>query len=316
MLLSVPSCSSLTTTSSKEPVYLSYTSTHSHSPITSTASSSYYTSPSSYLTPHTSAHTSSPLTTSLSPQPSSQSAVSSLHHSPELTPLLSPPATTSQTTPLPSQPRRVEPLVIFTPIVIVLGITILVLTVVFIFSRVKRKQADLEKMQESPPSPPELPPAKQVLVLYSQNSSKYDQECVLENVVKALAEYSVESVYFDNPIVRGTVPTWVAKNVECCDKVLLVCNRQFALEWSRSTANSHGPPSLVYVLRQLIESYVKHDKQVLEKFAILYLRKKDQKCLDNPYLKNMKSYFVDPQNEVHLDQLLRFIIDQQTHILA
>lgn len=206
------------------------------------------------------------------------------------------------------------PLFYLTPLIVVLSIVLLVLAIILIITK---RQAKLQKRKVAPPSPPKPGAVKRrILVLYSQISSKYDQECILENVVKALSDYRVDSTYYDGPCVRGSVADWVATHVKCSDKVLLVCNKQFAMEWVRQTASSLYGQSLVYVLRQLVDSYVKNDKNVLEKFAILYLRKKDQNCLDNPYLKNMKSFLVNPQDVAHLEHIVRFVYDTPTYTLA
>lgn len=184
--------------------------------------------------------------------------------------------------------------------------TILVLT---------KRQAILRQSKMQAPATPSDPkplPSRKVLVLYSQLSSKFDQECILENVVKALSEYGVDSLYYDCPFMRGSITDFLATNVKCCDKILLICNKKFALEWGRPTASSLRSQSLVYVLRQLIDSYIKHDKKTLEKFAILYLRRKDQACLNDPYLKNLKSFLVDPKDVTHI---ARFIFDTPTYTL-
>ncbi len=138
----------------------------------------------------------------------------------------------------------------------------------------------------------------------------------MENVVKTLAEYNIQSVFFDRPKVRGSVAEWVARNVESCSKVLLVCNKQFALEWKTTVEEDPVTScSVVYVLHQVIDSYVRCDRVMLEKFAILYLRRKDCKLIESPYLKNMTSFFVDPHDVRQSEQIIRFINDTPTYTL-
>lgn len=153
-------------------------------------------------------------------------------------------------------------------------------------------------------------------MLYSQSVSRYDRECILENVVKALMEYNVECVYFEGSCVKGSIADWMAAHVRSCNNVLLVCNKQFAVEWSQARGSSLYGHSLVYILRQLVDSYVKHDKKMLEKFAILYLRRKDQNCLDNPYLRNMKSFLVNPSDVEQFEHIVRFICEKAMYKLA
>ena len=158
---------------------------------------------------------------------------------------------------------------------------------------------------------------KQVLVLFSPAHSQYDNKCVLENVVKALHQYDgIHPVFFQKSCVNGSVADWVTDNIKNSSKVLLVCNEQFAEEWTQLTGNYLLGNSVVYVLRQVIDSYVKHDKRELDKFAVLYLRKADQKCLDDPFIRNMKSFLVNPQDVTYLEEVVRFICDQPTYTFA
>ena len=152
-----------------------------------------------------------------------------------------------------------------------------------------------------------------VLVLFSQASPKKDEECILENVVKTLNEYSIGTVFFDRPQVKAPVPDWVAAQVKSSNKVLLVCNKQFAAEWNKATEDNVMTSSVVYVLRQVINGYVNHDRGMLEKFAVLYLRKKDANLIDSPFLKNMAHFFVDPHNEKQMEQIVRFIDNKSTY---
>ena len=152
-----------------------------------------------------------------------------------------------------------------------------------------------------------------MLLLYSPANSQRDVECILENFVKELHEYGIHSVFYQNSSMKGCVADWVNTNVKTCRKIFLVCNQQFAKEWVEPTADPLCGNSVVYVLRQVVDSYVKNDKRQLEKFAVLYLRKKDQNCLDYPFTRNMKSFLVNPQD---LEQIVSFIHDLPIYKLA
>ena len=152
---------------------------------------------------------------------------------------------------------------------------------------------------------------KQVLVLFSYGHSQ-DVQCVLENVVKALHQYDgIHPVFFQKSCVNGSVADWVTDNIKNSSKVLLVCNEQFAMEWTQVAVDNLFENSVVYILHQIIDCYVKHDKRELDKFAVLYLRKADQKCLDDPFIRNMKSFLVNPQDVTYLEEVVEFIHDQQ-----
>ena len=152
-------------------------------------------------------------------------------------------------------------------------------------------------------------------MLFSQASSTYDEECIMENIIKALNLYRVNCVFFDKPCVKGTVTDWVISKVHDCHRVLMVCNKEFITEWKSHTITLVHGDSIVYVANQIISSYVSHDKHYLDKFAVLYLRKKDLEYVDCPILKNMKSFLVDPQDKTQLEQTIRFIDDTPTYIL-
>lgn len=154
-----------------------------------------------------------------------------------------------------------------------------------------------------------------VLLLFSPANSQHDQECILENVVKELAKYDIHSVFFENTIMKGCVAEWVDTNIKTCSKIFLVCTKQFAREWVEATADYLHGNSVVYVSRQVVDSYVKVDKRKLQKFAILYLRKTDQNCLDYPFTQNMTSFLVNPQDKTRLEQIVRFIHDQPKYTL-
>lgn len=209
-----------------------------------------------------------------------------------------------------SQPEQksISFLVIITPIVVALSLVIFILATVLILCILSRK------CQVTPLDLPESKFCTKVLVLFSQASPRHEEECIMENVVKMLAEYSIESVVFDRPCVRGSIADWVFRNVESCCKVLLVCNKQFAEEWKKGINDDPvSSCSVVYVLHQVIDSYVRYDKAVLDKFAILYLKKKDCNLIENPYLRNMTSFLVDPHDSRHSQQLIRFITDTPTY---
>ena len=202
---------------------------------------------------------------------------------------------------------------------VILTLFLLLLLVLFICMRLQRQKPEDTKDDPDPGKEREESSDEstiRVLILFSPANSKYDQECILENIVKALAEYSIHSVFYENSSVRGSVADWVATNVKTCRKIFLVCNKQFAQEWMQPTGDYLRGNSIVYVLRQVIDSYVSHDRRKLEKFALLYLRKKDQACLDYPYTGNLKSFLVNPQDEAHPKQIVRFIYDTPTHVLA
>ena len=158
---------------------------------------------------------------------------------------------------------------------------------------------------------------KTVLVLFSQASSIKDELSVMEHVVKGVCVYGVHCLYFDKPSVRTSVAEWVEGGIKRSDKVLLVVNKEFVMEWDSPKAYLPHGESLVYVARQVVHSFVMRDKQQLSKFALVFLRKEDQHALlkDSLYLQSLKSYLVQPQALGELEGLVRFILDVPTYSL-
>ncbi len=162
-------------------------------------------------------------------------------------------------------------------------------------------------------------PDKTVLVLFSQASSVKDEMSVMEHVVKGVSLYSgVHCLYFDKPSVRTSVAEWVEGAIKRSDKVLLVVNKEFVKEWDSLKAYLPHGESLVYVARQVVDSFVMRDKQQLSKFALVFLRKEDQRTLlkDSLYLQTVKSFLVVPQAVAGLEGLVRFILDVPTYTLT
>ena len=159
---------------------------------------------------------------------------------------------------------------------------------------------------------------KMVLVLFSQASSIKDEMSVMEHVVKAVSLYSgVNCLYFDKPSVQTSVAEWVEGAIKKSDKVLLVVNKEFVKEWDSPKAYLPHGESLVYVARQVVHSFVMRDKQQLSKFALIFLRKEDQRNLlrDSLYLQSVKSFLIQPQAAAELESLVRFILDVPTYML-
>jgi len=162
------------------------------------------------------------------------------------------------------------------------------------------------------------PDNRTVLVLFSQASSIKDEMSVMELVVKGVSLYSgVHCLYFDKPSVRTSVAEWVEGAIKRSDKVLLVVNKEFVKEWDSLKAYLPHGESLVYVARQVVDSFVMRDKQQLSKFALVFLRKEDQRSLlkDSLYLQTVKSFLVVPQGVAGLEGLVRFILDVPTYTL-
>jgi hypothetical protein len=188
---------------------------------------------------------------------------------------------------------------------------ILLMSTVLIIYKIRQRYQTTDDDEEKPHEK-----RANVLLLFSPANPQSDEQLIMENIVKELLRYGIYSTFFQNTSMKGCVAEWVDQNVKSCRKTFLVCNNQFAKEWVEHKPDILCGNSLVYVLRQVVDSYVVSDKRKLEKFAVLYLRKKDQGCLDYSYIGNMKSFLVDSQDETHFKQIVRFVLDQPIYTLA
>ena len=183
-----------------------------------------------------------------------------------------------------------------------------------------KKYRSRDKLQDKTPVHPikENEAEKTVLVLFSQASSIKDELSVMEHVVKAVSVYGVHCLYFDKPSVRTSVAEWVEGGIKRSDKVLLVVNKEFVMEWDSLKAYLPHGESLVYVAKQVVHSFVMRDKQQLSKFALVFLRKEDQRDLlkDSLYLQSLKSYLILPHALGELESLVKFILDIKTYTLS
>lgn len=155
------------------------------------------------------------------------------------------------------------------------------------------------------------------MVIFSLASPKQDWDCIVKNVIGPLyTYYAVRSVFFERSVVRGDVAGWLEDMIKSCDKVLLVYNKEFAMEWREPSSVLLTGESIVYATQQIVHGYVLHNRNYLEKFAVLYLRRKDQDYMDSCYLQNVGSFLVDPHDHAKLDLLAQFITGTPTIIFA
>ena len=168
---------------------------------------------------------------------------------------------------------------------------------------------------------PEIPEAKfndnedmkSVLVLFPPECP--EERWILENITKNLNEYrNIDCKFFDDSQCRDSLSRWVEDCIKSCKKVLLVCNRAFAAEWNSTTSEGYWRP-IVYITKQIIESYTQNNKTHLEKFAVLYLKKEDRESIDCLYFKRLRSFDLTDGNEKEIEKIVRFICDIPIYVI-
>ena len=127
--------------------------------------------------------------------------------------------------------------------------------------------------------------------------------------------YGVDAVFYDMSHGRGGIPQWVECSVAESSKVFLVCNKQFKTEWEQSNS---GPlvGNVVHVVKQNFLAHVVSSSEYSTKFSLLFLRTKCfETCMPSKYLYNLQRFVVDPNDELVLEQVVRYILNVKSYAL-
>ena len=193
------------------------------------------------------------------------------------------------------------------------GVALLMLIVVLVAVIIVHR---LQSVEKSPGSPrkraqidPKIKPTQQLLVLYSWGTSEHDQERIMQCVMNLLVD-DTELVYSAKSEVRGDIPQWVEKRVSDCDKVLIVCNKQFSSEW-QLPGSTHTEGALVNALRAIITGYINSGEmdKICSKTALVFLKEKHKKLVPSGILHSFKQYMLCEEESETQNELLRFVSD-------
>ena len=160
-------------------------------------------------------------------------------------------------------------------------------------------------------SPPQVSPKKenlQVLVLYSWETPERNQQFILQSL--STITFYADLVYSAKAHVRGNIPQWVEKHIQNCDKVLIVCNKEFSREW-QSPRDSHTDGAIVNAVKSIINGHVNDGSmdRICCKMALVFLKEKHKNLVPSRILHNLKQYVLyDPDSDKQ-DELLRFVSD-------
>lgn len=142
-----------------------------------------------------------------------------------------------------------------------------------------------------------------VFVVYAPKTSS--EKYIHTYVVCRLKEYF--DVVTSSDVMRGDTMKWIEECERTADAVLLVCTKEFHLEWEEKEAKS----LVVTAVQTLLSSAVVQER--LDKYAIIVLDDKSrQACIpDNHYLSNVGIYVIGKQrNQLVIDELRRFVTKQ------
>lgn len=150
----------------------------------------------------------------------------------------------------------------------------------------------------TPKNLPSKPLKADILVLYSLETPKSEQELIEQCLVARLKlDYVVNSC---NDHTDKTIMQWVEEQARHAHLVLIVCSKSFYSDW-----NSQHRSPLLNSLATIIHSSVKRGN-INSKYATVFLESGLEHCIpDNEYLKGMRRFVVGENNS--LDDVYAFL---------
>ena len=151
------------------------------------------------------------------------------------------------------------------------------------------------------PAPNNTSHSYTVLVVYSPDSSEYDEQLILQLLVFELRKHSINAVT-PNDLQRGNLPLWMEDQMKKADAVLCVCNAAFYKEWNRNPETTYTSRAVVHSLKAIIGGSLSQSKDLSTFLGIVLLKQSDKRFIPSNYLAGTQSFLVD-----EIENIARFV---------
>lgn len=131
-------------------------------------------------------------------------------------------------------------------------------------------------------------------VVYSHNTPPEEKEVILQNLIKGLSVYGIETTSHDW-VGRAMLPFWVETILTNASVVLCVCNRAFHQEWLYSEASDRA---VVHSVKHLLGADLCQSKEVAKKYAVVLMKRSHQQFIPSYYLKGCRQFYVTDVSDI------------------
>ena len=152
-----------------------------------------------------------------------------------------------------------------------------------------------------PPAPNISSTSHTVLVVYSLDSSQYDEGVILQFLVFELRKRSISAIT-PKDLQRGNLPLWMEDQMKKADAVLCVCNKALYEEWNRNPETAYTSRAVVHSLKAIIGGSLSQSKDLSAFLGIVLLKQSDKKFIPSSYLAGTPSFLVD-----EIENIARFV---------
>ena len=152
-----------------------------------------------------------------------------------------------------------------------------------------------------PPAPNISSTSHTVLVVYSLDSSQYDEGVILQFLVFELQKRSISAIT-PKDLQRGNLPLWMEDQMKKADAVLCVCNKALYEEWNRNPETAYTSRAVVHSLKAIIGGSLSQSKDLSTFLGIILLKQSDKKFIPSKYLAGTPSFLVD-----EIENIARFV---------
>ena len=140
-----------------------------------------------------------------------------------------------------------------------------------------------------------------VLVVYSPDSSEYDERLILQLLVRELRKRSINAVT-PRDLQRGNLPLWMEDQMKKADAVLCVCDEAFYKEWNKNPETTYTSRAVVHSLKAIIGGSLSQSKDLSTFLGIVLLKQSDKRFIPSNYLAGTQSFLVD-----EIENIARFV---------